>query len=414
MDNENNYENPNTEGNVPHGSENKQDNFDDMFFGVEDAPQQSDAAPDDDDIVKEIKRDKHTHSKTKSARKKKKGLIKNIVWILVIVCVSVGIAAAVLVGTGEYLGIGRGRGREVVVEIDSGMSTRAIAKRLKESGAINNALTFRLYSKVKGLDSKFSYGVYTFNNEIGYEDLARMLMTQGAKADSVTVTIPEMASIDDMAKILEEKGVCTADDFKNEVNYGEYTNAFLEGLPADKVYYRFEGYLFPDTYDFYCYESKPCAKLAVQKMLDRMEEEWTDKNIQKAKDMGYSVHQILTMASIVELEAGGTPNEMANVAQVFYNRLASPDFKTLGSSPTRKYPYGGDRYNTYKCEGLPVGPLCAPSHNAIEAALNPNTQQKATYFVTDKSMNFYYNTTLAAHNATISKLQRENNWIYED
>lgn len=76
MDNENNYENPNTEGNVPHGSENKQDNFDDMFFGVEEVPQQSDAAPDDDDIVKEIKRDKHTHSKQSPHAKRKKDLLK--------------------------------------------------------------------------------------------------------------------------------------------------------------------------------------------------------------------------------------------------------------------------------------------------------------------------------------------------
>lgn len=395
------------EGAAPDETADSFDNSDSFF--ISGSPKEN-GIETEEDIIKAIKKEKHAKKRSKSRKK----LIKTLVWILVIVFLSVGIASAVIIGTGEYLGIGPGRGKDVVVEIEKGMSTKQIAAQLKKSGAINSEIAFRLYSKVKGLDSKFSYGVYTFNNEKGYEDLAEMLMKEGAKADSVSVMIPEMSTIDDMAKILEEKGVCTAEDFKNEVNYGEFNNSFIEDLPTEKVYYRFEGYLFPDTYDFYCYDSKACAHLAVQKMLDKMEEEFDSKNIEKAKSMGYSIHEILTMASIVELEAGSSPNEMANVAQVFYNRLASSDFSTLGSSPTRKYPYGNGRYNTYECVGLPVGPLCAPSHKSIEAALNPNTEQKATYFVTDKNMNFYYNTSLSAHNATIAKLQRENNWIYED
>ncbi|MBQ0083791.1 MAG: endolytic transglycosylase MltG [Clostridiales bacterium] len=406
MDNNQNFDNDfefDSSLDIFSGKEKSDLKEDDLFFApLEDR---------DDDIVKAIKHEeKHSHRR----KKKKKNLIRNIIWIVAIVVLSVGLAYGLIEATGEFLGIGGDRGRDIVVEIDKGMSTKAIAERLEDAGALNYPFAFRIYSKIKGYDGKFAYGVYSFNNEKGYEDLADMLMTEGAKAESVKVTIKEMSTVDEMAKVLEESGVCTAEEFKWEVNYGEFKNPFIESLPAEKVHYRFEGYLFPDTYDFYCYDSKACAHLAVQKMLDKMEQEFTEEALQKAEDMGYNIHQMLTMASLVELEAGGQPAEMSNVAQVFYNRLASSEFKTLGSSPTRKYPYGNGRYDTYQCEGLPVGPLCAPSHNAINAALNPNTAQKATFFVTDKSMNFYYTNTLAEHNAIISKLQREKNWVYED
>lgn len=355
-----------------------------------------------------------SHSKTKRKnRKKSKKTLKALIWILTIVILSVALSWTIIVGTGEFLGIGPGRGHECVVEIEPGMSTAQIAKVLKEAGAINHDITFRLYSKFKGFDGKYSYGVYVFNNEIGYEDLANLLMTQGSKADSVTVTIPERASIDDIAVKLEEAGVCKKADFYSAVREFE-TDSFSSSIPKNEVHYILEGYLFPDTYNFYSYDSSECARLAVKKMYDQMKKVFDDKMIARANEMGYSIHQVLTMASIVELEASGAPDQMADVAQVFYNRLNDPSFSTLGSSPTRKYPYGDGKYNTYICKGLPVGPLCSPSEKAIKAALYPNTEQKATYFVTDKSMNFYYNTTLDAHNSTIARLKKENNWIYED
>lgn len=363
-----------------------------------------------EDIVKTIKRDR---LKRKN-RKKKKMIVKSVIWVTLIVILSVALSAAIIVFTGEYFGIGASRGREVVVEIERGMSTRQIATELKDAGAINSEIAFRVFSKVKGYDGKYSFGVYTFNNEIGYEGLAEMLMDTGASGVSKLVTIPEMASVDQIAELLEEAGVCTASDFKYEINFGEFDNSFVKDIPAKMLHYRFEGYLFPDTYYFYSYDSKECAHLAVKRMLDRTGEVLGEEKLNAIKQSGYTLHEILTMASIVELEASGAPNEMSNVAQVFYNRLDSKEFATLGSSPTRKYPYGNGSYNTYVCKGLPVGPLCSPSLKAIEAAIYPNKNQNATYFVTDKSMNFYYNTSLSAHNSTIAKLQRENNWIYED
>lgn len=353
----------------------------------------------------------------KKGKRKKSGggsTLKNIIWILCIVVVSVGLAFGIIYAGADYMGIGFGRGVDCEVVIEQGMSTAQIANELKDCGAVKIPFLFRMYAKLKHYDSQFKYGLYTFNNEAGYESLSIMLIEEGAKAESVKVTIPEMSSVDDIAKILEEKGVCTKSDFISEVQNGEFDYDFVKAIPDEKVYYRLEGYLFPETYDFYYYDSKECAHLAIDRMLKTLDEKLTDGLRKNISDSGYSLHEIMTMASIVELEAGGSPDEMANVAAVFFNRLKSDEFSTLGSSPTRKYPYGNGKYNTYESAGLPPGPLCSPSLNSIKASVEPTENFDYYYFVTDASMKFYYNKTLAEHNSTIARLKAAKNWIYEE
>lgn len=344
-------------------------------------------------------------------RGKGKSAIKTALWIIAIFAVSIGLAFGIIFAGADYMGIGFGRGENCVIEIEQGMSTKQIASELKECGAIKCPLLFRVYAKLKHYDSAFKYGVYNFNNEAGYESLSQMLMNDGAKADSVTVTVPEMSTVDDIADILEKAGVCSKKDFISAVQTGEFDYDFIKEIPEESVYYRLEGYLFPDTYDFYCYDSEECAYLAVDKMLKTLDSKLDGDMKAKISESKYSFHELMTMASIVELEAGGSVTEMPNVAAVFFNRLESDDFQKLESSPTVKYPHGGGRYDTYQCKGLPPGPLCSPSLNSIKAALNPTKDFDYYYFVTDASMKFYYNKTLAEHNSTIARLKKENNWI---
>ena len=383
------------------------------------AKQEADNSSDDFVIGKGFEIDGGENGDNKGKKKKGrhsagKNIIKTVIWILCIIIVSVGLAFGVIYAGADYMGIGFGRGSDVTIEIEQGMSTEQIAEELKEAGAVKIPLLFRVYAKFKHYDSQFKYGVYSFNTEAGYEAISQMLIEEGALAQSVKVTIPEMSSVDDIAEILEENGVCTKSDFINEVQNGEFGYDFIDDIPVDNVYYRLEGYLFPETYDFYNFDSEECAHLAVEKMLKTLDDKLTDGMMQKISESGYTLHEIMTMASIVELEAGGSPDEMANVAAVFYNRLESDDFTTLGSSPTRKYPYGGGKYNTYESPGLPPGPLCSPSLKSIEASIEPTENFDYYYFVTDASMKFYYNKTLAEHNSTIARLQAANNWIYED
>lgn len=357
---------------------------------------------------------KADNCKSKKKNSKVKSVIKNVVWVVSIIVVSLGLAYGIIYAGADFMGLGYGRGDDCVIEIKKGMNTEAIAEELNKCGAVKIPMLFRLYAKFKHYDSQFKYGVYDFNNEAGYEALSEMLIEDGAKAESVKVTIPEGSSVDDIAEILEEKGVCTASDFIKEVQNGEFDYDFIKLIPEEKVYYRLEGYLFPDSYELFSFDSKQCAHFAVEKMLKNLDDKLTTGIRNKIEESGYTLHEILTMSSIVEMEAGGSKDEMANVAAVFFNRLNSPDYPTLGSSPTRKYPYGNGRYNTYEAPGLPPGPLCSPGIESIKASVNPTKDFDYYYFVTDKSMKFYYRKTLQEHRQIINKLQADKNWIYED
>ncbi|MEE0946748.1 MAG: endolytic transglycosylase MltG [Acutalibacteraceae bacterium] len=316
------------------------------------------------------------------------------------------------------------------ITINKGTPASQVAEILENEGVIKGSLYFRIYSRIKGYDASFKYGVYDIPAKSSYEDIAQKLMTEGAVAESVKVTIPEGTSISDYTKdvngqdvtvpgiatLLEKAGVCKKEDFfealKNTVGDGKISAS----ADSENTYHTFEGYLFPDTYEFYFYDSKECAALAVKKMMARMESAFTEDMLKRAKELDMSVNEVLTLASIVQMESGLDTGSMSKVAAVFYNRLSSGS--TLGSSPTCYY---GDafetddgRYNTYNVKGLPPGPLCSPGISAIKAVLYPEENFKEYfYFVTDSKGKFYFHKTYEEQNATINRLRQENNWIYE-
>ena len=373
-------------------------------------------------------------AKSKKRKSKKSGakVVKGVIWVLAIIIVSVGMAVSVIYAGADYLGLGFGRGGNTEMDIPMGSPTSVIAEKLNESGAVKLPLFFRVYSRLKGYDSSYKYGYYSFNTEIGYGEIADMLMTEGAKAENVTVTIPEGTGINDyiknvngedvtvkgIATILEEAGVCTKSDFIYALNEVEFEDSrLLENCNVGKTYYALEGYLFPETYNFYSYDSAECAKMVVDRMIAQTDKRITDEMYDRAEELGYTINEILTMASVIQMEAGQNFKEMKNVAAVFYNRLNDKNEGTLGSSPTCYYgeSFKNDdgRYNTYNVKGLPPGPLCSPGLEAIKAALYPTKDSPYLYFVTDKDGNFYYHKTAAEQQKTINSLKQGNNWIYE-
>ncbi|MEE0808422.1 MAG: endolytic transglycosylase MltG [Acutalibacteraceae bacterium] len=373
-------------------------------------------------------------AKSKKRKSKKSGakVVKGVIWVLAIIIVSVGMAVSVIYAGADYLGLGFGRGGNTEMDIPMGSPTSVIAEKLNESGAVKLPLFFRVYSRLKGYDSSYKYGYYSFNTEIGYGEIADMLMTEGAKAENVTVTIPEGTGINDyiknvngedvtvkgIATILEEAGVCTKSDFIYALNEVEFEDSrLLENCNVGKTYYALEGYLFPETYNFYSYDSAECAKMVVDRMIAQTDKRITDEMYDRAEELGYTMNEILTMASVIQMEAGQNFKEMKNVAAVFYNRLNDKNEGTLGSSPTCYYgeSFKNDdgRYNTYNVKGLPPGPLCSPGLEAIKAALYPTKDSPYLYFVTDKDGNFYYHKTAAEQQKTINSLKQGNNWIYE-
>ncbi len=336
--------------------------------------------------------------------------------------------------TSDYNG-DKDKGKKITVIIPQGSSVSDIAEILEEEELIDNTLFFRFYSKMSATETLYRYGTFEIEEGCGYEEIAEILISGGEQAKTITVTIPEGTCLYDYVKnvndkevavpgigsILEKAGVCKKDDFYAALAEVALEGEILSQVDTKNTYFALEGYLFPDTYEFFGQngdDSKECAKLAVARMIGQTEEVITDEMIKNAETMGYSIHEMMTLASIIQLEAGIDTKEMANVSAVFHNRLNAPaQFGHLGSSPTIYYDKtmkGDGRYDTQNvCKGLPPGPVCSPGEAAIRAAFLPTKNFKYTYFVTDSDGNFYYNTTAEGHNSTINELQAKGKWIYE-
>lgn len=237
------------------------------------------------------------------------------------------------------------------------------------------------------------------------------------------VTFPEGYNVLQIAARLEENGVCSADAFCQTMNTVDFS-AEYDFLPSfaelsDRVYY-LEGYLFPDTYDFYIGES---PESVIRRFLSNFGARVPAEMRALAADTGdfynteFSFDEVLTMASIVEREISANPAEMAGCAAVFYNRIKYPNGDGtdgtstagyLGSDITIYYPYikstcpeghvsEYDTTNGSGIIGLPKGPICCPSLAAIKAALQPDTTQNAFFFYIDSNAKVYYAHTFGQH-----------------
>lgn len=235
-------------------------------------------------------------------------------------------------------------------------------------------------------------------------------------SNTVRVTFPEGFTVLEIAERLEENDVCSAEDFLAVCNM-PYEGIETEN-PDERVFL-LEGYVFPDTYEFY-YNSS--AESVLKKFIDNYNAKITDEIKAQAQAMGFTVDEILTLASIIQRECDEDIAECANVSSVFHNRLKSPSFPRLQSDVTTYYisrkladylGYDSEKkkdeqnetvrmymelYSTYYCTGLPAGPICNPGMKAIRAALEP-AETDYVYFLTDPTgKDFYYASTLAEHN----------------
>ncbi len=224
---------------------------------------------------------------------------------------------------------------------------------------------------------------------------------------TVRLTVPEGYTAYQIAVLLEEKGVCSKEDFLEAVN-NPSENIFSDEIEnAQERPFLLEGYLFPDTYDFYVGES---AQAALGRFLSNMSKKLKPEDYERAEELGYTMDEIITIASLIQEEAG-RPAQDAKVASVIYNRLNSKDFPRLQLNVSFEYldksvepifPQARENYdelyNTYKRQGLPAGPIANPGRSCIEAALHP-AETDYYFFLTDKDMNYYYSKTKAEHDS---------------
>ena len=235
--------------------------------------------------------------------------------------------------------------------------------------------------------------------------------TTTTKSLTVRVTFPEGLTLVQIAEKLEESEVCNASRFialTNDMTYIQtLPYSFINEIEnRQERAFILEGYIFPDTYEFYRGESE---EKALSRFLDNTERKLTAEYRQRAAELGYSLDEIITLASIVQ-EESYTNDSVKNVSSVLHNRLRSPSFPRLQCDVTIHYVNDyitdskflsatdgyAEKYNTYKCEGLPVGAICNPGLASIEAALYP-AETDYYYFVTDSDWNYYYASTYAEH-----------------
>ena len=305
--------------------------------------------------------------------------------------------------------------RPVDILVEDGDTSLEIAQKLYEKGVIQDPLLFRAYCRFTKADASFHPGNHTVHGNDGYNGLVNTFQTQTAR-DVVQVTIPEGSTVDSIAKLLEENNVCSAEDFYATVNTTDYDDySFIAELSpterANRVYV-LEGYLFPDTYEF-LQECSPDT--AIRKMLDNFNTRVNENTRAQIKASGYTLDEVLVMASIVQREAGND-DDMPRVSRVTRNRLErdTGDFAgKLQMDSTREYAQSVNStagtetlmaaYNTYDRQGLPVGAICNPGLAAINAVVNPSTEENiincyyfASIIETGETQFFE---TLAAHEA---------------
>lgn len=223
----------------------------------------------------------------------------------------------------------------------------------------------------------------------------------------VRVTFPEGSSVVQIAQKLEESGVCSASEFIAEANNPLNLEGFGFSIPnPEERAFLLEGYLFPDTYEFYRNESAPNA---IKRFLRNMQSKITPEILARCDELGYTLDEILALASIVQEEAGD-PTEMVKVSSVLHNRLKSSRFPKLqcdvGTFYLREFvkPFVDEEryevlielYNTYNCEGLPAGPITNVGTDAINAALYPSDTDYY-FFITDSEGAYHYAETWNEH-----------------
>ncbi len=231
--------------------------------------------------------------------------------------------------------------------------------------------------------------------------------TTAPVVNTVTVTVPEGYTVRRIAALMEQNGVCAAADFLTAVQEADISDyAFAAGLPsAEGRVYRLEGYLYPDTYEFY----KDCSgEAAVRRFLDNFARKW-DTLQESAAAGGLTMDEAVTLASIIQWEAG-RPADMQRVSRVLRNRLESPDYPRLQCDTTTKYlrelaadgvEADENAYSTYICRGLPIGAINCPGLDALTAAVSPSEEEICAgcfFFVTDAANDtVYYSRTYAEH-----------------
>ncbi len=346
-----------------------------------------------DGMTPELRRlEIHHAARNKMIRKN----LRNVLIILVIVCsISVFLASIAISCVNDILVIHIPEKKNTIasVVIQDGMTTDDVIDALDDAGLIKNGWFCKLAARFIGYsDDGYIPRTYEFNRSMGLENMLNEIKNNSSKtAKTVTLTFPEGYTVDQIFTMLEEAQVCSRAKLIEAMNTVDFTKDFdflLTISNEENRYMKFEGFLFPDTYEFYLGEEPDSV---LKKFLTNFGNKWSDNYADLAQKRRLSVDQVIRLASIIEKEAAEA--DMPVVGSILLNRLDA-DMRLECDSTKNYIPANKSGltesemqaydalYDTYVCSGIPVGAICNPGIDAIEAVLNaPDTDYY--YFIHD-------------------------------
>ena len=379
----------------------------------------------------------------KGRPKRKKGagmfgiphLLAAIIWLLIIVAIGTTLGRMLWVCAADVLAFGR-EDKDVVISVTTDDTMESIAQKLQRAGLVRYPELFLIYADLTDAEEDITTGTFTLNTVYDYHALvSQMSPRSGVRSVVEDVLIPEGYNCRQIFALLEEKGICKAADLEAWAASGELSEYwFLDGVERGHKYC-LEGFLFPDTYDFY---ENSTPRAALEKMLDgfeyRVGEEMRAKipvlnehltaMMQKNGDSAefiaanqFDIRDVINVASLIEKETASN-QESYTIASVIYNRLfnwgTTPRY--LNIDATIIYALGGKSdltaedmavdspYNTYTNAGMTPGPIANPGLASIEAALDPETTSYYYYVLDPDKGAHQFSQTLAEHEKKIKQI----------
>ena len=363
-------------------------------------------------------------------------LISVVIWVMITVTIGISLGNLVWVCASEILAFGRDS-QKVTVTITNSDTIETITNKLYNAGLIKYPSLFKFYADLSKAESKISVGTFDLNTQYDYHALVGGMSATSSYRQSVKVLIPEGYTCAQIFALLEEKGVCAAKDLEEFAANGEIRERwFLEDVArGDK--YCLEGFLSPDTYQFYTNDT---PSRVIGKFLDAFSSKLNSLNFDAQTQLaelntrlsammaanGYDqayidAHQItirdlVTVASMIEKESANSA-ESYTVSAVIYNRLTSPDFPNLQIDATVVYALGGKNdlttedlqiehpYNTYKAEGLPPGPISNPGLSSLYAAFDPDEDPYYYYALDPSTGSHHFSKTYKEHQQFLESIR---------
>ena len=356
--------------------------------------------------------------KSKKQNPRKKNTVKINTSKTVIMILAIVMACSVLISTytlsciNDVLAFSKSTDM-ITVTIPNGATTSDVIDLLHDKKLIKHPYFCKFFSKLRKYSDKYQSGMFHLKPKMGIEGMLNSLKVNSQTEETVKLTFPEGWTVMQIINKLDENKVCSKEDLLQTIKETNFDTSLLKDIKNnDKRYQKLEGYMCTDTYEFYVGENPSSV---IKRFLNNSENKFTPEYRARAKELGMSTDQVITLASLIQKEAADD-DQMSYISSVLHNRLKNlVDFPLLQCDSTITYinenirPYVSNDaeaynnyYNTYKCQGLPAGPICNPSVDAIKAALYPK-KTSYLYFNHDVNGKLYLAKTLQQHNDNIAK-----------